>query len=124
MVAFVAIGAGFFLGLFVVIPADQGQMRMALLGALLLASHAAVTRFLTSRVSDVQSTVSDVDAKMDGVSIKVNGRMTQLLTALNSAHAMIAQLQADAVSRETSTTDPTVSRETSAPDDPNTGATA
>lgn len=101
-----ALGAGFFLGLFLLVP-DQPQGRMALLGLVILAGQGAVAKFLTGRVSDVHDSVDVVDQK-------VNGRMTELIAALNRAHQLIAGMQAkqaNDVSRETSSAP--VSRETS-----------
>lgn len=102
-VALAGLGGGFFLGLFVVIPDSQPQMRTALLGLVLLAGQAAVLRFLHGRVSDVSDQVSDVGDQVSTVDEKVNGRMSQILIALRQAHMTIAAQQAQLrdVSRET-----------------------
>jgi len=50
-VALTAIGLGFCLGLFVLIPDDEPQMRWALLGVLTLAGQGVVAKFLTAHVS-------------------------------------------------------------------------
>jgi hypothetical protein len=50
-VVLAAIGAVFCLVLFVVIPDDEPQLRMALLGLVVLAGQGAVVRFLTGHIS-------------------------------------------------------------------------
>lgn len=50
-VALTAIAALFCLGLFVIIPDDEPQMRMALLGVVVLAGNGVVARFVTGHVS-------------------------------------------------------------------------
>ena len=87
-VALAAITAAFLLGIFVLIPDDEPQMRTALLGVVLLAAHGAIGRWLSKDVKKVDQ--------------KVNGRMSQMIEALQQAQRENAELRAQLVSRETS----------------------
>ena len=50
-VALAVVGAAFFLGVFALIPADQPELRTALLGVLVLAGQSAVARWIVGQVS-------------------------------------------------------------------------
>lgn len=91
-VVLAALAAGFFLGIFVLIPDDQPTMRSGLIGLLVALGNAVILHFLS------------------GVKKQVNGRMSKLLGELERVRDENADLKAGAavdlhrrnVSRETS----------------------
>lgn len=113
IVGVAAVSGGVFLGAIALTPADQPELRSALIGVLVTTTAAATTRYLGPRVERIESQVVDANAKLDEVGEKVNGRITQLIEALRAAERRAALAEAD-VSRETS------HRERSNREDPNT----
>ena len=107
--AFVVSGlgaCGAFLGALALVPADQPELRTALVGVLVAAGYASISRWIGSRVEDVHEKVTAANRQLAEVGDKVNGRMSELIEALRDAEqrAARAEYRADRmVSRETRT---------------------
>ena len=93
---------GAFLGTLALIPPDQPELRTALVGVLVAAGYASISRWIGSRVEDVHQQVTEANATLAEVGDKVNGRMSELIAALQDAERRAARAEQRMVSRETS----------------------
>ncbi len=93
---------GAFLGTLALIPPEQPELRTALVGVLVAAGYASISRWIGSRVEDVHQEVAQANAALAEVGDKVNGRMSELIEALRDAERRAAVAEQRMVSRETS----------------------
>lgn len=96
---------GAFLGTLALIPPEEPELRTALVGVLIAAGYASISRWIGSRVEDVHAQTTETNERLTDVAEKVNGRMSELIAALQEAErrATAAEArEARMVSRETS----------------------
>ncbi len=91
---------GAFLGTLALIPPDEPELRTALVGVLVAAGYASISRWIGSRVEEVHQQVTSAREQLDDVGQKVNGRMSELIEALRDAERRAARAE-QRVSRET-----------------------
>lgn len=95
---------GAFLGTLALIPPEEPELRTALVGVLVAAGYASISRWIGSRVDEVHDQVTQTNAQIGDVAEKVNGRMSELIEALRDAERRAAEAttrEARLVSRET-----------------------